>query len=67
MGEPSSPGVRAEKPAEWSVKSVAEAERVINIQHRMLYADAKNIAHLYERIGWLSLPWWKRLVRRRPW
>lgn len=55
------------KPAEWKVASVEDAERVINIQHRMLCKDAENIAHLYERIAWLALPWWKRLVRRRPW
>lgn len=66
MSEPA-PGYERETPAKWTVKSLVEAERVINIQHRMLCADAENIAHLYERIGWLSLPWWKRVYRRRPW
>lgn len=49
------------------IESLAEAEFWLNVLHRCSCTDAGNIAHLYDRIAWLALPWWRRAFRRPPW
>ena len=50
-----------------SIDDLAKAEDWINIHHRMLCTDAGNISEMYNRIWWLSLPFWRRAFRTPPW
>lgn len=50
-----------------NVANVRDANRWINVLHRRSIDDSQHINHLYERIAWLSRPWWRRAFRTAPW
>lgn len=51
---------------EWEVKTLDDAERLINMLHRRSIRDIDHINHLYDRIAWLERPWWRRIFKKAP-
>jgi hypothetical protein len=49
------------------VTSFADATFWLRVMHRRTRSDIDHINRLYERITWLSQPWWRRAFRRPPW
>ena len=45
----------------------ADRDYWLNVMHRRTIVDAEQIATLYGRIAWLAQPWWRRILRKRPW
>jgi hypothetical protein len=44
----------------YEIKSIEDAERIINVQHRQLCKDIESINDLRQRVLILEQPWWKR-------
>jgi hypothetical protein len=51
----------------YEIKTIEDAERIINVQHRQLCSDIEEIQKLRVRVWALEQPWWARRRYRRRW